>query len=115
MKNRTYFPSSHYFTSDDPTCVVVFDNDTGRGRPLPFAGGAPTHSPTGYAWGYGGSGPAELARAILADHLGRVPEPALYQRFKDAFIATLDQESTLWEITSEEVEAWLQLAAKGRA
>ena len=28
------------------------------------------HSPTGFEWGYGGSGPAQLALAILADHLG---------------------------------------------
>lgn len=28
------------------------------------------HSPTGLAWGYGGSGPADLARSILADVLG---------------------------------------------
>ena len=27
------------------------------------------HSPTGFEWGYGGSGPAQLALAILADHL----------------------------------------------
>jgi hypothetical protein len=27
------------------------------------------HSPTGFSWGYGGSGPAELARCILIDHL----------------------------------------------
>ena len=25
------------------------------------------HSPTGFAWGYGGSGPAQLALAILID------------------------------------------------
>lgn len=31
------------------------------------------HSPDGFAWGYGGSGPAQLALAILADHLTRVP------------------------------------------
>ena len=27
------------------------------------------HSPTGFEWGYGGSGPAQLALAILADCL----------------------------------------------
>jgi hypothetical protein len=29
------------------------------------------HSPTGFEWGYGGSGPAQLALALLADHLGK--------------------------------------------
>ena len=28
------------------------------------------HSPTGFEWGYCGSGPAQLALAILADHCG---------------------------------------------
>lgn len=28
------------------------------------------HSPTGFCWGYGGSGPADLALSILADVLG---------------------------------------------
>lgn len=41
------------------------------------------HSPTGFAWGYGGSGPAQTALAILLD----VTEDAdlaleFYQRFK---------------------------------
>lgn len=30
------------------------------------------HSPTGFAWGYGGSGPAQLALAILADYFEHV-------------------------------------------
>lgn len=28
------------------------------------------HSPTGMSWGYGGSGPADLARSLLIDALG---------------------------------------------
>ena len=46
------------------------------------------HSPTGFEWGYPGSGPAQLALAILADHLGN-NEQALnfYQRFKWAVVA----------------------------
>jgi len=28
------------------------------------------HSPTGISWGYSGSGPADLARSLLIDHLG---------------------------------------------
>ncbi len=31
------------------------------------------HSPDGFSWGYGGSGPAQLALAILADHFQRRP------------------------------------------
>lgn len=31
------------------------------------------HSPTGFEWGYEGSGPADLALSILAEHLGDKP------------------------------------------
>ena len=48
------------------------------------------HSPTGFEWGYCGSGPAQLALAILADHC-KDDERALnfHQRFKWAVIAEL--------------------------
>jgi len=55
------------------------------------------HSPTGYEWAYGGSGPADLALSILADHFGEHPtdRPAIFatrawahhQRFKWDVIA----------------------------
>lgn len=48
------------------------------------------HSPDGFAWGYGGSGPAQLALAILLDHgLNKEQAIALHQRFKAAHLATL--------------------------
>ncbi len=48
------------------------------------------HSPDGFCWGYNGSGPADLALAILCHALGYTPAPVVYQRFKDQAIATLD-------------------------
>ncbi|MDD5164915.1 MAG: DUF6166 domain-containing protein [Candidatus Pacebacteria bacterium] len=65
------------------------------------------HSPTGFEWGYGGSGPAQLALAILADHC-RNDEQAVsfHQRFKWAVIAALPHRS--WEITTGEIERVLQ-------
>jgi hypothetical protein len=61
------------------------------------------HSPTGFEWGYGGSGPAQLALAILADHL-RDDEQALnfYQRFKWAVIAELPGRG--WTLTSDDID-----------
>jgi hypothetical protein len=58
------------------------------------------HSPTGFEWGYCGSGPAQLALAILADHCGN-DEQALnfYQRFKWAVIAELPHRE--WILTSD--------------
>src|SRR3954454_7233102 len=48
------------------------------------------HSPDGFAWGYLGSGPAQLALAILLAS-GIDPHDAvrLHERFKVAFIGTL--------------------------
>jgi len=65
------------------------------------------HSPTGFEWGYAGSGPAQLALAILADHLGNDEQALnLYQRFKWAVVAELPHRE--WILTSEEVEKMLQ-------
>lgn len=69
------------------------------------------HSPTGFEWGYVGSGPAQLALAILADHCGN-NERALnwYQRFKWAVIAELPHRE--WILTSEDIDRALQLLAE---
>ena len=65
------------------------------------------HSPTGFEWGYGGSGPAQLALAILADHC-QDDEQALnfYQRFKWAVIAELPHRG--WMLTSDQIDAVLR-------
>ena len=62
------------------------------------------HSPTGFCWGYGGSGPADLALSILWDFLGKRPVTAMYMEFKWHFVATWGAE---WEITSKEIEDWI--------
>jgi hypothetical protein len=51
-----------------------------------------THSPTGFAWGYEGSGPAQLALALCADALD-CDEHGLqvYQEFKRRVIAGVPQ------------------------
>ena len=52
------------------------------------------HSPTGLEWGYCGSGPAQLALAILADHTGD-PQRALKSQKLDEirrYLASKDLE-----------------------
>lgn len=45
------------------------------------------HSPHGFDWGYRGSGPAQLALAILADYLGDDERALrLYQVFKESVL-----------------------------
>ena len=66
------------------------------------------HSPCGFEWGYGGSGPAQLALALLLDFCGE-EETALahYQTFKAEFIATLPREVVRWRISGDEIAAFL--------
>jgi len=47
------------------------------------------HSPDGFNWGYGGSGPAQLALAIMLEIKGK---PDYYQELKWDLIAKLPQE-----------------------
>lgn len=64
------------------------------------------HSPTGLEWGYCGSGPAQLALAILADHLEDNQRALdLYQRFKWTVVAELPKRG--WTLTSEEIDGAL--------
>ena len=65
------------------------------------------HSPTGFEWGYSGSGPAQTSLAILLD-LGASKEDAQkhYQDFKSDFIAT--QPRHVLHIPMSHVRAWAQ-------
>lgn len=65
------------------------------------------HSPTGFDWGYCGSGPAQLALAMLANHLGDDTQALnLYQRFKWSVITELPQKR--WTLTTEQIQQALQ-------
>jgi len=65
-------------------CVVWVIDGNGERKRLNPRRALRNHSPTGFEWGYGGSGPAQLALAILAEHLGDDHAALrLYQDFKD--------------------------------
>jgi hypothetical protein len=73
------------------------------GRPLDPRFDLRFHSPDGFEWGYGGSGPAQLALALLVDHLGDTAQAlALYHDFKFALVAGLPREE--WTLTSEQIQ-----------
>ncbi len=91
--------------------VVVIEN--GKARPLRHV---VLHSPSGLEFGYGGSGPADLALSILADYFGERPTSKQlssgacqcwrhHQDFKWAFIAVAPRES--FTITSDQIKDWL--------
>lgn len=77
------------------------------GEPLDLRLDLQPHSPTGFDWGYCGSGPAQLALAILANHFEDDTEALnLYQRFKWSVIAELPRKR--WTLTSEQIQQALQ-------
>lgn len=63
------------------------------------------HSPDGFQWGYGGSGPADTALSILTDCIGEKEANKYYQDFKFAFIAGAINEL---EITEKQILNWLK-------
>lgn len=68
----------------------------------------PLHSPDGFSWGYLGSGPAELARCILWDHLGHEPHQMLCQKFMKDYVAKWPNRKD-WALNSDAIESWLHL------
>lgn len=65
------------------------------------------HSPDGFSWGYGGSGPAQLALAILLRFVAPEEAQQLYQGFKFGVIAGLPQDAD-FDLPIATVRAWLR-------
>ena len=84
-------------------CVVWVIDGNGDRKPLNPRRALRNHSPTGFEWGYGGSGPVQLALAILAEHLGDDHAALnLYQAFKWACIAQI--RGSNWSLSSEDID-----------
>jgi hypothetical protein len=67
------------------------------------------HSPDGFAWGYNGSGPSQLALAVLLKNCDKGIAVAQYKQFREAVIAKLDRNSGFeieieWPIPESEQE-----------
>lgn len=93
--------------------VVVINAEDGSWTVLPpnISQQVRCLSPDGFNFGYYGSGPAQLALAILLDHLGTGPagrEESLYrfQRFKIQYIARA--QSSSFYLTSPIIEEFLR-------
>ncbi len=86
---------------EDGEYRVTIEEESGNARPLPLRLDLANKSPTGFSWGYSGSGPAQLALALLADAIGEKEALEVYQDFKRDYVAVLPAE---WYIPEEEVK-----------
>ena len=68
------------------------------------------HSPTGPAWGYSGSGPAQLALAVLLAVTDEVTAERFYQKFKRDVLSLI--EADRWTLDAGDVRRWLELAVE---
>jgi hypothetical protein len=75
------------------------------------------HSPTGFEWGYGGSGPADLALNILALVVSPKEANRLHQDFKFAQIATMPHDGGRLSLVAVRswVNQWYLAAAEQEA
>lgn len=107
---KTYFGRRQ----PDGICTVVVQHQGDKQlEPLALRLDLDNHSPTGFEWGYAGSGPAQLALALLADALDDDTEAArLHQAYKWRVVCGLPRPG--FTLTSDEVKrvaAEIKLAA----
>lgn len=77
-------------------------------RPLPLRTDLCWHG-SDFAWGYGGSGPAQLALALLSDALDDDQRALdLHQRLKLDVVSRLPEEET-WTLSAGQLRAWASL------
>ena len=102
----------------DTLCAVrgaVESEITLAGKPLDWQGSLAVrnHSPSGPEWGYNGSGPAQLALAVMLAVTDRETAERRYHEFKDDVIARISDAE--WSLPLRDVRSWLQRAAAGEA
>lgn len=103
-------PPDHVYEGRPPHTVLR----DGAELPLGPSLRAWSHSPTGFSWGYGGSGPAQLALAILLSETSARVAVQYHQDFKWKFVAGWPMDSP-WRITSAEIHDWLLTAVRATA
>ena len=107
MTRKTYIGTPHRDSIWGQSLVSVCDGR--KSEPLPLRLDLFNHSPTGFSWGYGGSGPAQLAVALLADALGDDDRAIrLHQCFKFKVVACWP-EGERWWITTDQITAVVNL------
>jgi len=114
MKNKIIWQGVRRPLADQHK-VIMKINGSEFGGNLPLYLDEENHSPTGFEWGYLGSGPSQLAYAILRSYFVLVEKESIsraisrakghHARFKQDFVAKWRGDE--WEINSEQVSFWL--------
>jgi len=86
--------------------VQVSVSDYEGSKPLELRTDLVNHSPTGFEYGYGGSGQAQLALAMLAEVLGDEEGKKYYQYYKSYIVANWTSRD--FEISEDEIKSWLK-------
>ncbi|MFC7114026.1 DUF6166 domain-containing protein [Natronoarchaeum sp. GCM10025703] len=80
-------------------CTVRVD-----GEPLDTRYDLLSASPSGFEWGYGGSGPAQLSIALLAHAYDEEFAVDHYQSFKREIVSELPENG--WTLNFTDLDAW---------
>ena len=102
--SEKYFQSTPEMGPEDnagDVFIIIDGNERALDLRLDLAG----HSPTGFAWNYHGSGPAQLALAILAYTGSDDWAIEHYQEFKREVIALLKPGQ--WRLEYDFVRGWI--------
>ena len=100
-----YVPTNHFLPlADTVKDIHGIRNEAGAMVDIPqrFV----VHSPTGFEWGYGGSGPSDLALNILGLFVPPYEAWRLHHDYKFAVIGGLPHDR--WTITAASVREWIE-------
>jgi hypothetical protein len=101
----------HGSRTEHGAAVVV--EDDGEFRSLDPRRDLRNHSPTGFEWGYSGSGPAQLALALAADVLGDDERAQdVYQQLKFKLVGGLPDEG--WTISEGRIRVAIDSIEQSR-
>lgn len=104
------FPEVTYrILRGDPAAQAIVVLPDGAATPLPPRFDLVRHSPDGFNYGYGGSGPSQLALALLAHATGD-DDLALrcYHAFKQELVGRVPGVIERWEITGRAIREWVR-------
>lgn len=85
--------------------VMVEDHEKGKTYQIDPRNDLRNHSPDGLNWGYGGSGAAQCALAILAHCVGDELAQEFYQDFKWNFVSKWGKS---WFISNRDIKVWIK-------